>query len=250
MRLEEVGGLLRGSDERAVFMFQGVISSGDVVNSLTKSMAEAGVSLRVGAVRSRRGRLYYDGSPIEADLVFVAAGPWTRELVDVKLRVYRCSAHSVEAPGLPGMIVEDDENEFYLVPESSSRGIAGGPDSPLPDPEDGFRVTPYEAYDVLDRVSRRVPPAEAARPMSSWAAPCSSGPDGLPLVGEVGDGVFVIAGLDGAGLTLSPGLSRLVVNIAEGVVEEDPALSPARKFSEGPVEPFESICMGLSSSSP
>ncbi len=243
--LKEVDGVLRGSDDRAVFMFQGVISAGDVVNSLYKSLEGAGVSLRTGVIRSRGGRLYYDGSPIYADIAFLATGSWTAELADVRLRRYRCSAHSVEVRGLPGLIIEDDENEFYLVPESNGRAIVGGPDTAIEGPDEGFRVATSEAYEVLDRVSRRVQVAELARPVSSWAAPCSSGADGMPVVGELDDGLYVITGLDGAGLTLSPALSRLVVDVAEGVSEEDPRLSPRRGMREGPNEPFDSICDGL-----
>lgn len=245
LALKEVDGVLSASDERGVFMFQGLISSGDVVNALYKSLEGSRVSLRTGAVRRKGERLYYDGSPIEADLTFIAAGPWTQRLVDLRLRTYKCSAHSVEVNGLPNLIIEDDENEFYLVPESRGRAIVGGPDSPLEAPEDGFRVDPAEPYEVLEMVSRRVPAAELARPVSSWAAPCASGPDGLPVVGEVDDGLYVITGLDGAGLTLSPALSRLVVDVAEGVADEDPNLSPRRKTGDGPNEPFESICDGV-----
>ncbi len=245
MRLEEVDGLISGSDESAVFMFQGVIGAGDVVNALYKALSASGASLRVGPVRPRGGSLYYDGGPLDADLTFLAAGPWTGELTKVGLRSYRCSAHSVEFHGLPDVVIEDDENEFYLVPESQGRAIVGGPDDSLGRPEDGFRVSPSEAYDVLERVARRVPAAEGARPLSSWAAPCSSGIDGMPVVGEVDDGLYVIAGLDGAGLTLSPALSRLVVDVAEGVADEDPLLSPRRAMKEGPSEPFDSICEGV-----
>jgi Glycine/D-amino acid oxidases (deaminating) len=246
MKLDEVDGLLRGEGERAIFMMQGIVNAGDAVNALTKVLAEKGATFRGGQVTSRGGRLYFNGSPIEAEAYFVAAGPWTPSLVKVDLRLYRCSAHSVEGERVPNMIVEDDVNEFYVVPESGKRAIVGGPDSTLSRLEDGFRYEPSEPYEVLERVSRRMPVAELMRPVSSWSAPCTSGPDGLPVVGEVDDRVYVIAGLDGAGLTLSPALSRLLVEIAEGAADEDLLLSPARKALDGPLEPFDFICVGLS----
>ncbi len=238
-----------GNGERVILMKQGVANPSDAISSLMKRLGDmGGLNVVSGPVYVKDGKLYYNGSPVDHDLKFIAAGPWSASLlpsVSGKLKTYRCSAHSVRGDGwVPKFILEDDRGGFYVTPESDSQVIIGGGDAPLVSPDDGFAVSKYEAYDVLEAVASRMPEANAYYPVSSWAAPCVSAMDGMPVVGEL-DGVYVITGLNGAGLTLSPGLSALVVDIAEGVAEEPEALSPRRLLREnlkGPEEPFDRIC--------
>jgi glycine/D-amino acid oxidase-like deaminating enzyme len=249
MKLEEVNeklsGLAGNGDEPVVMMDQGMASPGDAINFLTRALSMMDFSVKYGPVLRKGNRLLHEGLPIEADLTFVAAGPWTPLLVNVNgnLKIYRCAAHSVKGD-VPDIIVEDDINGFYIVPESRDQAIIGGWDSELTRPEDGFRLSSPEAYEVLELVATRLPRAESFYPVSSWAAPCVSGADGLPVVGKL-DEVYVLTGLNGAGLTLSPGLSRLLVDIAEGIAKEDERLSPSRLLKgrlSGPEEPFDRLC--------
>lgn len=244
--LRELGLRVTGDGDLPVStMVQGVVSPGDALGHLTKALAGMSFTLKEGPVVRKGGRLLYDGLEIDADLKFIAAGPWTPELLGLKdnFTVYRCSAHSVRGQ-TPDVIVEDDINGFYIVPETEGQAIVGGGDSQLVRPEDGFRLSQGEAYEVLELVASRLPDAENFYPVSSWAAPCISASDGMPVVGELNN-YYVLTGLNGAGLTLSPGLARLVVDIAEGVSKEDSKLSPRRLLGgklKGPREPFDRLC--------
>ena len=240
-----------GGDDTVIEMYQGVVSPSDAMAKLLRG--DGGLWVREGAVRrGADGRLRVDGQPLEGGLVFVAAGPWTAELVGLRgLVVYRCSAFSVESEEEIGAIVEDDASDFYIVPEGGRRYILGAQDDTIVLPDEGFVVSDYEAYEALSRASRRLPAALTMRPLSSWAAPCVTSADGLPVAGEV-DGTFVLTALDGAGLTLSPALARALADLAEGVGGgELERYSPgrlARLAAEGPprarVEPFDLICEG------
>jgi glycine/D-amino acid oxidase-like deaminating enzyme len=249
LRLEELRELnlrLAGDNDLPVsIMVQGVVSPGDALGHLTKVLADASFTLKEGPVIRKGDRLFYNGLEVEADLKFIAAGPWTPELIGLRdnFTIYRCSAHSVRGQ-TPNVIVEDDINGFYMVPEAEGQAIVGGGDSQLVRPEDGFRLSQGEAYEVLELAAARLPDAENFYPVSSWAAPCISASDGMPVVGEL-NGYYILAGLDGAGLTLSPGLARLVVDVAEGASKEDGRLSPRRLLHgklKGPREPFDRLC--------
>ena len=245
----ELGWMYVDGEETVIEMYQGVVNPSD---AMARLLGGGGLWVKEGAAkRGADGRLRVDGQPLEGGPVFVAAGPWTPELVGLDgLVVYRCSAFSVESEQEIGAIVEDDVSDFYMVPEGGRRYILGAQDDAVVVPDEGFVVGSYEAYEALSRASQRLPAALTMRPLSSWAAPCVTSADGLPVAGEV-DGAFVLTALDGAGLTLSPALARALVDLAEGVGgEELGRYSPARLarlaggLARGRIEPFDIICEG------
>ncbi len=233
-------------DERAILMVQAIVDPGDVINALYSKMAAWIVE---GSATVRDGMVLVNGRPLDDGPVFIASGPWSTDLLGLRgLRTYRCSAFGVESDDeLPGLIVEDDIMSFYYVPEGGRRrGIIAGPDEPLNLTNEGFRVNIYEAYDVLEAASKRMPSALGMRPVSAWAAPCVVAPDGMPAVGEVPgmNNVYVFTGLNGAGLTLAPALSKLLVDAFEGVSQVPQFMRPERleRLNGDFLEPFDALC--------
>ncbi|AFZ70528.1 FAD dependent oxidoreductase [Caldisphaera lagunensis DSM 15908] len=180
------------------------------------------------------------------DIIIYANGPWIQDTLNLKgLVKYKCQAHSVEGKQI-NSIIEDDINEFYYVPESSKRAIIGnGKRIMLSKPEDGFIVDSSEVYNILEKISNEYKEALNMYPVNSWSAPCITTCDGYPVVGEIGKNQYVLSGLNGAGLTLSAGLSDLLINIIEGKVKQPKYLDPLRFKGNCSkiLEIFDNICV-------
>lgn len=79
---------------------------------------------------------------------------------------------------------------------------------------------------LLDAEARRIHPEARAR--LRWAGIMGMTPDGLPLVGEYEDGLFLVAGFSGHGVALAPILGEYVAQMVTGVRGPLPPLHPSR----------------------
>jgi glycine/D-amino acid oxidase-like deaminating enzyme len=189
-----------------------------------------------------------------ADVVVVAAGPWTPGLVDpsggwrpigrswgvvASVELARPPRHGLEAidiriepddraAGDASRPVADDAVEFSLVP-------GGGPSALgstfLPSEPD-----PTAWVDALRRVGGRYVPEIAAAAvvgLRHCARPISR--DGRPLIGRVpwSDGLWVLAGHGPWGISTGPGSARLLADRILGRIADDaiPAELRAGRFA-------------------
>ena len=190
------------------------------------------------------------------DAVVIAAGAWSPRLLGVEPEamagsaIYNCEASSVSVRGsLTAILYTEGAGYAYAAPEAPGRAIVGdGPNRILGEPEDS-RPEPGSVYEVLETLSRVYPAFLEAYPVSSWSAPCLIAGDGLPLVGEWVDGIYVLTGLDGYGLMVAPHLARMLArHILDGAplpafLDPHREVEPWRGAGEPP-EPFRG-CGGL-----
>ena len=171
------------------------------------------------------------GDGITGERVLIAAGPWTKPLAaqagaDLPLTVER----HIVATFAWGSDVRvpahgDLPNGYYFRPEGEDLFIMG-PLHPEPNADaDAFdeRLGVVEAGRLAEAVVRRVPALEDASTRGGWVSLYDVSPDWQPVIGEIGDGVFVDAGTSGHGFKLAPALGRHVADlVTDGDV--DPGL--------------------------
>jgi len=186
-----------------------------------------------------------DDGVISADTVIVAAGPWSERLV-------RPLGHALPVTGARGWLVELHAPQgllHHLVAEESEEGSgdrfptarAFAEDAP-PEPEvsvglnpalDGTIVCGASHHPMLSeeaegsdapklitgRAIRAIPALTAAplRTVRSGIRPMS--PDGRPMVGWLGEGLFVATGHGSEGVILGGGTASLVGAIIGGDAE-------------------------------
>ena len=92
------------------------------------------------------------------------------------------------------------------------------------------------------RLAYRYPPAAEAPVARAWAGPYDMTPDAHPIIGRIGDGVFIAAGFSGHGFMQSPAVGRAVAQAVLGL-EPDVDLTPYRpeRFSGGELFPEELV---------
>ena len=219
-----------------------IVDTGWVVNTLQQEAARAGVELAAGRVERRDGWFEARGERL-GDTVVVAAGAWTGGLLGGPgwLVSYRCQLSSVEGP-TPPLVVEDDDAGFYIVPVSRSRfNIGDGSNTVIADPWEGYRADLEDTLRVLEAYASRVPGAWESRIIQYWSAPCNSTPTGDPVAHRLEDGLYVLSGFNGSGITLAPGTAAL---LAKHLLDASPLPEWARPGggeAKAPVEPFN-IC--------
>lgn len=229
----------------------GYVDPYDVTVALVDRAKAAGCRLAVNrpvtSLRVEGGRVVAldttDG-PVEAKRVVVAAGAWTRPLlqtagVDLPLKPYRVQA-LVTAPlpdlrGLP--LFHELPDGYYLRPEREGLLVGDGTEYVEADPGSYNPEADFDLYRTLAAwLSRRVPAAAAAAVIRGWAGLCQATPDRLPLVGAVPgvERLHVLAGFNGLGIMRGPALGRALAEaLGGGAPSVD--LSPYRpdRFLEG-----------------
>jgi sarcosine oxidase subunit beta len=183
-----------------------------------------------------------DGERLACRRVLVAAGPWTRPLVqqvgvDLPLTVERHIVGTYrwgEATPQPGH--GDLVGGYYFRPEGEELFLVGPLHAaPNVDP-DRFeeRVSEAELHDLAQPVIRRIPELERSSIHGGWASLYDVSPDWQPVIGEVAPGIFVDAGTSGHGFKLAPALGGHVAALVAGE-DPDPGIRefhPSR-FDEG-----------------
>ncbi|HXF56756.1 MAG TPA: FAD-binding oxidoreductase [Actinomycetota bacterium] len=204
----------------------------------------------------RRGRAWgvlTDDGLLEADVVVVAAGPWSPPLV-------RPLGHDVPVTGARGWLVSlaprpqplarvVERAGWHEPPEAVGMGplrareAAAGADTALvgtllqpnpdgtllvggsrepalgPDPED-----PSVPARLLQGAVRTVPALAEASVLSAWWGVRPMSPDGRPIVGWLEEGLLAATGHGSIGVILGGGTGRLAAAMVAG---EEPPFDPA-----------------------
>lgn len=207
----------------------GVADPPAVTRELVRRAVELGVEVHQGV----------DARELDRDVLVVACGPWSPELVELPIRpLCRQLVDTTPVPGLPGalpMVVEAETGfHFRRVGEGLRLAMA----------ETELRWGWEEAVDDtlvedwLARLGRRYPPAAGARSARAWAGLYDMTPDAHPIIGWVDEGVYAACGFSGHGFMQSPAVGKAVAEeLLEGASDFD--LSPYRleRFAAGAVFP-------------
>lgn len=193
---------------------------------------------RISAIRveSHGVKLESPDGPIQADRVLVAAGTWTRKLVqaagsDIPFLPYRTQLASLDFPGgchLP--IVREMTTDLYLVPDGVHNLLAGDGTRLWEHDPDDYQTTGDDEFeaDIATGVMRLMSKGSAAQLRRSWAGLCGATPDRRPLVGAVMDRLYIACGDNGFGIKRGPAIGELAAQMAMGVVDAVPRLDPHR----------------------
>jgi glycine/D-amino acid oxidase-like deaminating enzyme len=161
-----------------------------------------------------------DGGAVQAARVLVAAGPWTRPLlqtagIDLPLTAQRHMVATV-AGQLP-CVVADLIGGVYLKPEGPATCVGGL--LPTPEVPPGNTVpgiSDAEGERLLAPATARLPALAGAAYTGGWASLYDVSPDWQPVIGEVADGLVVDAGTSGHGFKLAPALGGQVARLTLG----------------------------------
>ena len=201
----------------------------------------AGADLRTDARVEVGPEPTVDGEAFDA--VVVAAGAHTAPLVEaagfpIPVKAYRVQAFQSEATPLADRVpmLYDATGSFYLRPDDGRLFVGDGTVPEAHDPDDWDRspdgwFTEACAEYLETAVGESVPERRA------WAGLCTATPDGDPLVGERGPGLYVATGFQGHGFMRAPAVGeRLAAAVLGG--ERIDAFDPNR-FDGG--EEFEVV---------
>jgi glycine/D-amino acid oxidase-like deaminating enzyme len=195
----------------------------------TRAWAEraraAGARIEIGVEMDCRG--------VRADVVIVAAGPWTPAAlgsatwrpvgplwgVVAQVRLAEPPRHSIEQAGVKDLTNPGVPSSLFSIVTAGGASAVGS--TFTPDEPDAAPLAPL----LVERGARFVPALAGARieHVRACARPLSA--DGRPLLGPVPglDGVHVITGHGPWGISLGPGSAQAVV---KGVLGDGAAIAP------------------------
>lgn len=174
-----------------------------------------------------------DGHRIDADAVVVAAGAWCPRLLEpvgVRIRVepqrgqithlrvsdVDTSAWPVVLPASSHYLLAFDDRRVVV---GATREVGSGFD---------YRVTAAGQVEVLNEALAVAPGLAGAEVVETRVGFRPVGPDALPLVGTVRDGLTVATGFGPTGLTLGPYVGSLAAALALGEDVDVSAYDPLR----------------------
>lgn len=200
---------------------------------------DEGVSAEIETVTDLSGRdgtvtVETDAGSYESSVVVVAAGAWTKRLLqragtDIALRP-RTSQIAILDPPEPFDMPLWGAPDFSVYGRPTPDGkvlFGGGTSTPIRDLE-GFRTRALVPFlgQVGDRAPSIIPALEEATLHDDRAGRVSATPDRLPHIGETEvEGLFVCAGFNGEGISNSPFGGRLLADV---VVGRDPIVDPSQ----------------------
>jgi glycine/D-amino acid oxidase-like deaminating enzyme len=156
-----------------------------------------------------------DGSTLQGDVVVIAAGAWSGELLGlpIKVQVFPVKGQMLAVEHTPqllaNIIITDD---VYLVPRGALRLLIGATVEHV-----GFdtHVTEAGINGLLTAAHQLVPAIADARIVETWAGLRPGTPDDLPILGEDPHirGVFYATGHFRNGILLAPITARIMTNL-------------------------------------
>jgi len=240
------------------------LDPGALTVALATRAAARGAAIRhhtaVHGLIERSGRVtgvMTDDGPAEADAVVIAAGPWSRPLLEplrIELPVVGALGWVVRvgpAPGLPNTLMESigwrhegSAGDRPTAGQIAEHGLGGFTSAPAlhPHPDGSLTIgamrqpwlTPEPpAPGVVRRLLAdgiRVAPAITQAPVRSsrWCVRPMT-PDERPIVGELADGLWVCTGHGSEGVILGAGSAELLGSM----LAEDDAPFDAAPFDPG-----------------
>jgi glycine/D-amino acid oxidase-like deaminating enzyme len=168
-----------------------------------------------------------------ADVVIVAAGPWTGAAlgsttwdavgplwgVVAQVRLEQPPRHSIEQAGVTALTSPGAPDSLFSIVTAGGASAVGS--TFTPDEPDAAAIAPL----LLERGARFVPALQDARIEHVRACARPRSADGRPLLGPVPglDGVHIISGHGPWGVSLGPGSAQAVVR---GVLGEGAGIAP------------------------
>jgi sarcosine oxidase subunit beta len=194
---------LRTDDVLAAFICRedGVADPTEVTRHLVREALAGGAELRE----------YTDARDLEADVLVVACGAASPELVDLPIRpLVRQLVDTEPVSNLPvdlPMTIEE-ETGFHF------RRAGGGLRLAMAEPTLRWGreevVDESLVADWLERLAHRFPPAAGAGVARAWAGLYDMTPDAHPIIGWFRDGVYTACGFSGHGFMQAPAVGAAV----------------------------------------
>jgi sarcosine oxidase, subunit beta len=186
------------------------------------------------------------GERLGADLVVLAAGPWSRELaatvgLELPIRPQREQIVLVR-PGrdslYPCPVFGDLVSLQYIKPEASGELLWGNADHTDPqyaDPDDYSNSVDSEV--AVEKMAHRFPRLHDPQITGGYAGIYDVTPDFNPIIDRIDGGLFVAAGFSGHGFKISPAVGRLVADMvvdgAPGIPHVNPHDFWLSRFTDG-----------------
>ena len=192
-----------------------------------------------------------DHGTISSPIVIVAAGPWTRPLVQragFELPI-ECELHQVailrNTPDMKGggCACIDSVTATYFRSDGHDKFLIGDFYGKRPVDPDNFpqRVSDDSLEEIIERTSRRVPKLQSAEVLRGVTGVYDMTPDSRPLLGEIPNirGLFLCAGFSGMGFKISPAvglvMSELLLDGSASSVDIS-AFRPSRFAENSPIK--------------
>ena len=174
------------------------------------------VTRRLVAESRSRGvelREHTDARDLDADVLVVACGAASPELVDVPIRpLVRQLVDTAAVPALPRDLPMTIEAETGFHFRRAGDGLRLAMVEPTARWGTDARVDETLVADWLERLARRYPPAAGVAVARSWAGLYDMTPDAHPIIGWVEDGVYAACGFSGHGFMQAPAVGRAVAD--------------------------------------
>lgn len=177
---------------------------------------------------------------IEAAQVVICAGPWTAgvgRLAGLALPVSPSRRHAFVTEPFDGIrrrspMTIDFHSSFYFHPEGD--GLLFGMGA-AEQPESAEAVMDWSVLErIVPRAAQRWPPLLEARVKNGWAGLYENTPDSQPLVGPLGDNLWVAAGFSGHGFMMGPVIGDWLAQwMTAGAPPMDLGCFSPERFSEG-----------------
>jgi glycine/D-amino acid oxidase-like deaminating enzyme len=126
------------------------------------------------------------------------------------------------------------DSHVYIRPEGTSQLIVGNGYAKIVDDPDDYpaRAEPEYIEEVSEKLCERLVDPSQIMLIGGWSGPCSTTPDGYPLLGRIPGlkNAYIIDGLDGYGIMRAPAMAELLIHaIAKDGMEGLPSeFDPAR----------------------
>ena len=196
-----------------------------------------------------RGVRLADGTTVGADVVVVAAGPWSPPLlaplgIDLPVTAHRETlllvAPGTDVSGVP--VLSDLVSLQYVRSEPNGDLLVGNSDLSVPTPADpdrySDRADPAFLETAVAKVAHRFPGLPRAAVSGTYAGCYDVTPDLNPVVSRTPvAGLVVAAGFSGHGFKISPAVGALVADLVVDGDSRDPLVAAAdlrlARFAEG-----------------
>lgn len=167
----------------------------------------------------------------QAEAVIVAAGAWSGLLNEIPILPMKGEVIALAPPPgvtLPGPVIWGEG--VYCVPRHGRLLIGATVE------EAGFDTgLTHAARDRLRRAATALMPGLKDWTLADhWAGLRPKSPDGLPLLGPVGDGLFVASGQYRNGILFTPAIAREMADIVLGRANVVPDFDPSRFLGRFP----------------
>jgi sarcosine oxidase subunit beta len=152
-----------------------------------------------------------DARDVDADVLVVACGAASRELIDVPIRpLVRQLVDTERVPGLPPDLPMTIEEETSFHFRRLGDGLRLAMVEPSPRWGTDEVVDESLVADWLKRIAHRYPAAAGVGVARSWAGLYDMTPDAHPIIGWVADGVYAACGFSGHGFMQAPAVGAAV----------------------------------------